>query len=77
MYCVLVTGIPAAGKSTMAEVLSERLKLSVISKDAVKELLFDNVGFQSREEKVNLGIASMEMMYYVAGQFMEGGKGNE
>ena len=51
MYCILVTGIPAAGKSTMAETLSKRLKLPVISKDTIKELLFDNVGFQSREQK--------------------------
>lgn len=73
MYCILVTGIPAAGKSTMAEAVSERLKLPVISKDTVKELLFDNVGFHSREEKVNLGIASMEIMYYAAGQLMKAG----
>lgn len=51
MYCILVTGIPAAGKSTMAETLAENLKLPVISKDTVKELLFDCVGFRSREEK--------------------------
>ena len=74
MYCILVTGIPAAGKSTMAEAMSERLKLPVISKDTIKELLFDNVGFQSRAEKVNLGIASMEIMYYVAGQLMKAGQ---
>ena len=74
MYCILVTGIPAAGKSTMAEAMSERLKLPVISKDTVKELLFDNVGFQSREEKVNLGVASMEIMYYAAGQLMKVGQ---
>lgn len=74
MYCILVTGIPAAGKSTMAEAISERLKLPVISKDSIKELLFDNVGFQSREEKVNLGIASMEIMYYAAGQLMKAGQ---
>ena len=74
MYCILVAGIPAAGKSTMAKVISERLKLPVISKDAMKELLFDNVGFQSREEKGNLGIASMEIMYYVAGQLMKAGQ---
>ncbi len=67
MYCIIVTGIPAAGKSTMAAVLSERLKLPVISKDAIKELLFDTVGFQSRAEKVKLGVASMEIMYDVAG----------
>lgn len=74
MYCILVTGIPAAGKSSMAEAISERLKLPVISKDAVKELLFDTVGFQSREEKVNLGIASMKIMYYAAGQLMKTGQ---
>ena len=74
MYCILVTGIPAVGKSTMAEVMSKRLKLPVISKDTVKELLFDNVGFQSRAEKVKLGIASMEIMYYIAGQLMKAGQ---
>ena len=58
----------------MAKTMSERLKLPVISKDAIKELLYDNVGFQSREEKVNLGIASMEIMYYVAGQLMKTGQ---
>ncbi len=74
MYCILVTGIPAVGKSTMAEVMSKRLKLPVISKDTVKELLFDNVGFQSRAEKVKLGIASMEIMYYIASQLMKVGQ---
>lgn len=74
MYCILVTGIPAAGKSTMAQVISERLKLPVISKDNIKELLFDSVGFRSREEKVKLGIASMEIMYYAAGQLMRSGQ---
>lgn len=58
----------------MAEVVSEKLKLPVISKDAIKEVLFDNVGFQSRAEKVKLGIASMEIMYYAAGQLMKAGQ---
>lgn len=58
----------------MAKVVSEKLKLPVISKDTIKELLFDNVGFQSRTEKVKLGIASMEIMYYVASQLMKAGQ---
>lgn len=74
MYCILVTGIPAAGKSTMAEAIAEQFKLPVISKDTIKEFLYDNVGFQSRQEKVNLGIASMEIMYYTAGQLMKAGQ---
>ncbi len=74
MYCILVTGIPAAGKSTMAEMIAEKLRLPVISKDVIKELLFDHVGFRSRAEKVNLGTASMEIMYYAAGQMMRAGQ---
>lgn len=74
MYCILVTGIPAAGKSTLAAAVAEKLGLPLISKDAVKELLFDFVGFRSREEKVKLGTASMEIMYKVAGELMKAGQ---
>ena len=74
MYCILVTGIPASGKSTLARALGEELRLPVISKDSLKEILFDQVGFRSREEKVRLGIASMEIMYAVAGQLMGAGQ---
>lgn len=71
MYCILVTGIPASGKSRMAETLAERLGIPVISKDRIKELMFDEIGFSSRAEKVKLGIASMEIMYYMAEQLMK------
>lgn len=74
MYCILVTGIPASGKSTMAEFLAERLRLPVISKDKLKEILFDDVGFASRSEKVALGTAAMNIMYYTARQLMECGQ---
>lgn len=71
MYCILVTGIPAAGKSTMAAFLAEHFGLPVISKDKIKELMYDDIGFCSREEKVKLGIASMNIMYYMATQLMK------
>ena len=71
MYCILVSGIPAAGKSTIARQLSEKLKLPMLSKDSIKEILFDQIGFESRSEKVRLGTASMEIMYYAAAQLMK------
>ncbi len=71
MYCILVTGIPAAGKSTTAALLSEYFRLPVISKDKIKELMYDEIGFHSREEKVKLGIASMNIMYDMAEQLMK------
>ena len=70
MFCILVTGIPAAGKSTMAKFLGEQLQLPVLSKDSIKELLYDTVGFRSRAEKVRLGTAAMDIMYYAAEQLM-------
>ena len=70
MVGVLVTGIPASGKSTLAAYLSKELRLPMMSKDKIKELLFDTVGFRSREEKVALGMGSMEIMYYFAEQMM-------
>ena len=45
MYCILVTGIPAAGKSTIAKYISESLDLTIISKDEIKELLFDDAHY--------------------------------
>lgn len=73
MYCILVTGIPASEKSTLADFLAERLKLPVISKDRLKELMYDTIGFRSREEKVRLGTAAMEIMYDMAERLMKCG----
>ena len=74
MYCILVTGIPASGKSTMAGFLAEAFGLPVISKDRIKELMYDTIGFRSREEKVKLGTAAMEIMYDTAEQLMKSGQ---
>ena len=70
MYCILVTGIPASGKSTMARFLAETFGLPVISKDRIKECMYDTIGFRSREEKVKLGTASMQIMYDLAEELM-------
>lgn len=73
MYCILVTGIPASGKSTIAEIISKHFSIPLISKDTIKEIMFDEVGFNSRDEKVKLGNASMNIMYYMAENMMKCG----
>ena len=52
MYCILVAGMPASGKSTIAVRISEALGIPMLSKDSIKEVLFDDLGFHSRAEKV-------------------------
>ena len=41
---VVVTGPPAAGKTTIARELAARLRLPLIAKDTIKEALFDGLG---------------------------------
>ena len=74
MYCILVAGMPASGKSTVAEKIAEALEIPMLSKDAIKEVLFDDLGFHSRAEKVQLGTAAMHILYYAAAQLMKAGK---
>lgn len=45
-----------------------------MSKDRFKEILFDSVGFHCREEKVALGVASMDIMYYFTESLMSTNK---
>ena len=74
MYCILVAGMPASGKSTIAVRISESLGIPMLSKASIKEVLFDDLGFHSRAEKVQLGTAAMHILYYAAAQLMKVGK---
>ena len=41
---VVVTGPPAAGKTTVARGIAQRLRLPLVEKDTIKEALFDTLG---------------------------------
>lgn len=73
MYCILVSGVPASGKTTMAKRLSQALNVPVFSKDAIKETLYDTVGFASRAQKVKLGEAAFAMMTQAADECLAHG----
>jgi len=70
---IIVTGRPAAGKSTLAKWLSQELKLSLVSKDAIREELFDRLGWKDRKWAQQLGKASVDMMFYFARAQLEVG----
>lgn len=73
-YIILIAGVPASGKTSFAKYLKEKLSIPVVSKDQIKELLFDSVGFKSRTEKVKLGAASMNIVIYFAENCMQAGE---
>ena len=62
---VLVTGIPGAGKTTVSRALSEALTLPLLSKDEIKESLFDVLGVKDRQWSLQMGAAANKVLWSV------------
>ncbi len=62
-HLIVIHGMPATGKTTLARQLAKDLGLPQIGKDDIKELLFDRMGVGDREWSRTLGIATSEMLY--------------
>jgi predicted kinase len=71
---VVVTGAPAAGKTTVAEALADGLRLPLIAKDPVKEVLFDALGHGDVEWSKRLGRAVYPLLYHMLAQQLLAGR---
>ncbi len=63
---VVVSGLPASGKTTVARELARALGLPLISKDAIKKALFDTLGFGDWERSKTLSRAADAVLVRVA-----------
>ena len=63
-HLILILGDLASGKSTFADILSEKHGIPAIKKDRIKEILADTVGFETREENLGLSRATFEIMLH-------------
>ncbi len=70
---VVVTGPPAAGKTTIARELAARLRLPLIAKDTIKEALFDALGTGDLAWSQRLGDATYLAMLAVAEESVAAG----
>ena len=68
---VLVNGVPATGKSSIARAVGARLELPVLSLDSIKEALFDELGDADGDREFGraLGRASMQAIWSVVAGF--------
>lgn len=64
MVVVLVIGVPGSGKSTLARALAPILRLPVLSKDLVKEVLG---GALDPIDRARLSRAASELIWNLAG----------
>jgi glucokinase len=64
-WVLIVNGPPGSGKSTLARGLAGELRLPLLSKDAVKETLLDELGYADRAASRRIGAASGEVLWTV------------
>jgi adenylate kinase family enzyme len=61
---ILISGLPCTGKTTLARKIAQKFRLPLISRDDIKESLFDSLGWHDREWSKQLGVASYQLLYY-------------
>lgn len=69
-YIIVVTGPCGSGKTSIAKSIQKEFNYPLINKDAVKEMLYDTVGYTDREFSEKLGRASYSLLYYFAEQLL-------
>jgi predicted kinase len=75
---ILITGLPGAGKSTLARLLARRHALPLIAKDTIKEPLMDRLqagllaqeGVSERERSRSLSDASFAVLFALARELL-------
>lgn len=71
---LIVTGHPATGKTTLAFALAAELGLPLVSKDALKEALFDTAGRRDRDWSRQIGCVALTLLYRLVEQHLALGR---
>ena len=74
MNIIILAGMPASGKTTFVEKLSKALGYPVLEKDAIKEELFDVIGFQNYAEKRLMDVAATAVLLRCADSMLACGQ---
>lgn len=70
----VITGLPASGKTTIGQKLAAHFQIPFISKDSIKELIFDSLGNSDREFSKKVGLAAYTLMYEFADELLKNGQ---
>lgn len=71
---ILINGDLAVGKSFFAERLGAETKIPVVTKDRLKELICDAVGYKTREENYRFSVAVGSIFFHLAEQNLKAGR---
>jgi predicted kinase len=62
---IIVTGLPATGKTTLSRTLAKELNLPLLAKDDLKSIMFDGLGWSDLDWSVKVGVTAFRLMDYV------------
>ncbi len=62
---IIITGLPATGKTTLGKRLAQDLGIPFFFKDCFKEIIFDCIGWSDRAWSKKVGRASYEIVYAI------------
>ena len=74
MNIIILAGMPATGKSTLAAKLQQKFGYPILEKDYIKEGLFDTLGFSCYAEKRALDVAANEVLLRWMGAMLKAGQ---
>ena len=60
---IVISGFSCTGKTTLAQKIGQRYSLPLISRDDIKESLYNSLGYSDREWSKKLGVASYDLLY--------------
>jgi predicted kinase len=60
---IIISGPPCTGKTTLGKKIKDEFRLPFVSRDDIKESLFDSLGWSDREWSIKLGVASYKLLY--------------
>ena len=63
MRCIVVSGLPCAGKSTLARALAPRLGCTLLAKDSYKEQLFERFGIGDRRWSARVSLLAWDQLF--------------
>jgi predicted kinase len=61
---IIVSGLPATGKTTLSRGIANHLGIPLVSKDEIKEVLFDELGHGDREQGEKLNTPTYKLLNY-------------
>ena len=71
MKLIILAGMPATGKSTIAKMLQKEFGFPILEKDGIKEQLFDTIGFECYAEKRQLDVAANAVLLRIMEDMMK------